>query len=313
MHELALEARALTKRFGKAVALDGLDLQVHPGESVAILGAGSAGKSTALRLFAGLALPSSGEVLVHGVRSASRAGLDARGSVGFVPQEPALYLWMTARELLEFGASLLGMNRRDVDGAVGDALERVGLADAADQAISAFGMPWRQRLSIAQALLGAPELMLFDEPLEWLDGQGQDDALAVLEQLRGAAAIVLATSDVDLAAATCERIVVLDQGVALAAGPATAVLDSVGARAYVFELAPSDGLAQAGLVARLASERWVRDVSSVNGTLRIEVRDERRAERELLPAIVATGIGVEGMRRVRPELDEVVARQRADR
>jgi ABC-type multidrug transport system ATPase subunit len=313
VHELALEARALTKRFGKAVALDGLDLQVHPGESVAILGAGSAGKSTALRLFAGLALPSSGEVLVHGVRSASRAGLDARGSVGFVPQEPGLYLWMTARELLEFGASLLGMNRRDVDGAVGDALERVGLADAADQAISAFGMPWRQRLSIAQALLGAPELMLFDEPLEWLDGQGQDDALAVLEQLRGAAAIVLATSDVDLAAATCERIVVLDQGVALAAGPATAVLDSVGPRAYVFELAPSEGLAQAGLVARLASERWVRDVSSVNGTLRVEVRDERRAERELLPAIVATGIGVEGMRRVRPELDEVVARQRADR
>jgi ABC-type multidrug transport system ATPase subunit len=313
VHELALEARALTKRFGKAVALDGLDLQVHPGESVAILGAGSAGKSTALRLFAGLALPSSGEVLVHGVRSASRAGLDARGSVGFVPQEPALYLWMTARELLEFGASLLGMNRRDVDGAVGDALERVGLADAADQAISAFGMPWRQRLSIAQALLGAPELMLFDEPLEWLDGPGQDDALAVLEQLRGAAAIVLATSDVDLAAATCERIVVLDQGVALAAGPAAAVLDSVGPRAYVFDLAPSDGLAQAGLVARLASERWVRDVSSANGTLRVEVQDERRAERELLPAIVATGIGVEAMRRVRPELDELVARQRADR
>jgi ABC-2 type transport system ATP-binding protein len=313
VHELALEARALTKRFGKAVALDRLDLQVQPGESVAILGAGAAGKSTALRLFAGLALPSSGEVLVGGVRMASRAGLEARGKVGFVPQEPALYSWMTGRELLEFGASLLAMNRQAVDGAVGDALERVGLSDAADQAIGAYGLPWRQRLSIAQALLGAPELLLLDEPLEWLDGQGQDDALALVEQLRGALAIVLATSDVDLAAATCERIVVLDQGVALAAGPATAVLDSVGPRAYVFELAPSDGLAQAGLVARLASERWVRDVSSVNGTLRVEVRDERRAERELLPAIVATGIGVEGMRRIRPELDEVVARQRADR
>jgi ABC-2 type transport system ATP-binding protein len=313
VHELALEARALTKRFGKAVALDGLDLQVHPGESVAILGAGSAGKSTALRLFAGLALPSSGAVLIHGARIASRAGLDARGKVGFVPQEPALYPWMTARELLEFGASLLGMDRRDVGGAVADALERVGLADAADQPIDAFAMPWRQRLSIAQALLGAPGLLLFDEPLEWLDGQGQDDALALLEQLRGAAAIVLATSDVDLAAATCERIVVLDRGEAIVSGPAAAVLDSVGPRAYVLDLAPSDGLAQAGLVARLASERWVRDVSSANGTLRVEVQDERRAERELLPAIVATGIGVEAMRRVRPELDELVARQRADR
>ena len=313
MHELALEARALTKRFGKAVALEGLDLQVHPGESVAILGASAAGKSTALRLFAGLALASSGEVLIHGVQIASRAGLEARGRVGFVPQEPALYPWMTARELLEFGASLLGMDRRAVDGAVGDALERVGLADAADQAIAAFGMPWRQRLSIAQALLGAPELLLFDEPLEWLDEQGQDDALALLEQLRGAVAMVLATSDVDLAAATCERIVLLDQGVALAAGPAAVLLDSVGPRAYVFELAPSDGLAQAGLVARLASERWVRDVSSANGTLRVEVLDERRAERELLPAIVATGIRVEAMRRVRPELDEVIARRRADR
>ena len=312
MHELALEARALTKRFDKAVALEGLDLQVHPGESVAILGAGSAGKSIALRLFAGLALPSSGEVLIHGVRIASRAGLDARGRVGYVPQEPALYQWMTARELLEFGASLLAMDRRTVDGAVGDALERVGLAAAADQSIAAFGLPWRQRLSIAQALLGAPELLLLDEPLEWLDGQGQDDALALLEQLRGAAAIVLATSDVDLAADTCERIVVLDRGKVLAAGPAS-ILDSVGPRAYVFELAPSDGLAQAGLMARLASERWVGDVSSVNGTLRVEVCDERRAERELLPAIVATGIAVETMRRVRPELDEVIARLGTDR
>jgi ABC-2 type transport system ATP-binding protein len=313
VHELALEARALTKRFGKAVALDGLDLQVHPGESVAILGAASAGKSTALRLFAGLALPSGGEVLIHGVRITSRAGLEARGRVGFVPQEPAFYSWMSARELLEFGASLLGMDRRAVDGAVGDALERVGLADAADQAIGAFGMPWRQRLSIAQALLGSPELLLLDEPLEWLDGQGQDDALALLQQLRGVSAMVLGTSDVDLAAATGERIVVLDQGVALAAGPGAALLDSVGPRAYLFELAPGDGLAQAGLVARLASEHWVRGVSSANGTLRVEVRDERRAERELLPAIVATGIGVEAMRRVRPELDEVVARLRTDR
>ena len=313
MHELALEARALTKRFGKAVALDGLDLQVRPGESVAILGSGAAGKSTALRLFAGLARPSGGGVLVHGVQLASGAGLNARRSVGFVPQEPALYGWMTAREQLEFGAGLLGMDRGAVDAAVTDALERVGLADAADQAIGGYGVPWRQRLSIAQALLGAPELVLLDEPLEWLDGAGQDDALAILEELRGVVALVLATSDVDLAAATCERIVVLDQGKPLAAGASAVLLDSVGPRAYVFDLAPNDGLAQAGLVARLASERWVRDVSSANGTLRVEVRDERRAERELLPSIVATGVGVEAMRRVRPAVDEVIARLRTDR
>jgi len=313
VHELALEARSLTKRFGKAVALDGLDLHVRRGESVAILGSSAAGKSTALRLFAGLARPSSGEVLVHGVHVASSAGLDARRRVGFVPQEPGLYPWMTARELLEFGAGLLGLDRGAVDGAVTDALARVGLAEAADQPIGGYGMPWRQRLAIAQALLGAPELLLLDEPLEWLDGPGQDDALALLERLRGVVAMVLATSDVDLAAATCERIVVLDQGRPVASGAAAVLLDSVGPRAYVFDLAPGDGLAQAGLVARLASERWVRGVSSTNGTLRVEVRDERRAERELLPAIVATGIGVEAMRRVRPEVDELIARLRTDR
>ena len=139
MHELALEARSLTKRFGKAVVLDGLDLQVRPGESVAILGGSAAGKSVTLRLFAGLARPSDGEVLVHGVRMTSGAGLDARRRVGFVPQEPALYPWMTARELLEFGVSLLGMDRRAVASPMPEDAPRMRAQRSRESAIGTSG------------------------------------------------------------------------------------------------------------------------------------------------------------------------------
>ena len=311
MHELALEARALTKRFGKVVALDGLDLQVSPGESLAILGTGGAGKSTVLRCLAGLVRPTGGSVALGGVSPASRAGLAARRRLGWLAQEPAFYQWLTAREQLAFAADLLGVERNVAADRVSETLERVGLSAAADQRISELSLPLRQRLGIGEAIVGEPEVLLLDEPLGWLDAAGRGETLGLLAGIRGSAAILIATADAAVAESTCDRVVVVDHGRVLATSPTLALLDRVAPRDYVLELAHGPGLALAGFVARLAREPWVAELTALHDGLRVAVRDEERAERELLPAIVATGLVVRGLRRERPATAVIVDRLRS--
>jgi len=212
VHELVIEARGLTKRFGKVLALDHLDLEVPAGASVGLVGGRGAGKSVAIRLLAGLARPTSGEVTFAGVPLHSRRGLGARAKVGVLDQEPSLYDWMTGRELLAFAADLLGIGRSEAPARIEAALDRVGLTDAADRRVEEYSLPLRQRLGLAQALVGEPEVLLLDEPLGWLDTAGRDDVLALLQELRGSLTMVLATGDLDLAEAACDSVVMLDAG-----------------------------------------------------------------------------------------------------
>jgi ABC-2 type transport system ATP-binding protein len=310
VHELALEARALTKRFGRAVALDGLDLQVRRGESLAILGGAAAGKSAAIRLFTGLAWPTSGRVAVLGAAPSSRAGRAARARLGVVRQEPAFHDWMSGREVVAFAADLAGMGARAAAEQVDAALAHVGLGDDGGRRVAEYSLAMRQRLEIAQALLGDPELLLLDEPLGWLEPAGRNELLELLGKLRGSVAMVVATADVALAEATCDRVAVLDEGRLLATATTTALLDRIAPRDYVLETAPGPGLAIAGLAARLRLEPWVGDLTASDGALRIAVRDPERAERELMTIIVSTGLAVGELRRERPSVGVVVDRLR---
>jgi ABC-2 type transport system ATP-binding protein len=212
VHELVIEARGLTKRFGKVLALDHLDLEVPAGTSLGLVGERGAGKSVAMRLLAGLARPTSGMVTLAGVPLHSRRGLAARAKLGVLDQEPSLYDWMTGRELLAFTADLLGIARSEAPARVEAILDRVGLTEAAGRRVEEYSLPLRQRLGLAQALVGEPDVLLLDEPLGWLDAAGREDVLALLRELRGSLTMVIATGELDLAKAACDSVVVLDAG-----------------------------------------------------------------------------------------------------
>jgi ABC-2 type transport system ATP-binding protein len=312
VHELVIEARGLTKRFGKVVALDGLDLEVEDGASLAILGPAGSGKSTALRLLAGLSRPSAGRVIVANAPPASRAGVAGRARIGVLDQEPAFYDWMTGRELLVFVADLHGLAHGELADRLVRALERTGLAEVADRQIDGYSLPARQRLGVAQAVLADPQVLLLDEPLGWLDAAGRSEILGLLADLLGSTSMLVATSDVSLAEALCDRVAVLDAGRMLSTGRTDEVLARLGPRDYVIDTVPGSGLALAGLLARLSSEPWVRAVEGLDGSVRVAVRDERRADRELLPAVVATGLTVLGLRRERPGIERLVDELRGE-
>jgi ABC-2 type transport system ATP-binding protein len=310
VHELVIEARGLTRRVGKVLALDQLDLEVSRATALGLVGESGSGKSVAMRLLAGLARPTSGVVTLAGVPLGSRRGLAARSKLGVLDQEPSFYDWMTGRELLSFTAELLGIGRAEAPVRIDATLDRVGLAEAADRRIDDYPLSMRQRLGLAQALVGDPDVLLLDEPLGWLDPSGRDEMLAVLRGLRGTLTMVIATGDLDLAEATCDRVVVLDGGRAIVRASIAELLERVAPSTYVIEVEPGPGLALQGLVARLAREPWVRRATLAGGVLRVAIADEDRARRELFPAVVATGLSIVAVRRERTDVPALVGQLR---
>ncbi|HEY7407808.1 MAG TPA: ABC transporter ATP-binding protein [Gemmatimonadaceae bacterium] len=189
-----------TKRFGAVTAVESLDLALEEGETMALIGPNGSGKTTTLKAALGLIRPTSGRVLVEG-RDASRDGRDARSRIGYLPQRLAFPDGMTAREVLRFYAELRGVDPEL------RLLDRVGLLEAADRDVNGFSGGMRQRLGIAVALLGAPSVLVLDEPTASLDPSG---ALAVRDMIHAiradGTAVLLSSHDLAEVAALADRI-----------------------------------------------------------------------------------------------------------
>lgn len=168
MAEWILETRNLTKHYGKRLAVNRVSLQIPKGSVYGLLGPNGAGKSTTLKMLAGLLRPSSGEIFVFG-EPWRRHHL---GRIGAMIESPALYGNLTAWENLLVHAKLSGLPKDRMKDRVEEVLERVGLKDAGRKLASQFSTGMKQRLGIAIALLGDPELLILDEPTNGLDPIG---------------------------------------------------------------------------------------------------------------------------------------------
>jgi ABC-2 type transport system ATP-binding protein len=161
-------ADQLTKWYGPRLAVDHVSLQVEAGEVMGLLGPNGSGKTTILRILTGYLLPSSGTARIAGLDVVDDA-LAARARVGYVPEDVPLYAWMSVREFLAFMARLKGLAGQAAAGSVEAAIERLGLGDVRRILIGKLSRGYRQRVAVAQALLGDPALLILDEPTNGLD------------------------------------------------------------------------------------------------------------------------------------------------
>jgi heme exporter protein A len=204
----AIAARGLTKRFGHTVALDGLDLDVDAGVSLAVLGPNGAGKSTLLRLIAGLARPSAGQLSIDG-EDARRRGVRAR--VGYIGHATLLYPALTARENLVFAARMQAV--ADPASRAQALLEDEGLGAAADRLVGGLSRGMAQRVAIARGLVNDPAIVLLDEPFTGLDRRATERLAERLEALRqGGHTLILVTHDVARAAQLADVALILIRG-----------------------------------------------------------------------------------------------------
>jgi heme exporter protein A len=217
----SVELLDVSRHYGRRRALSHVSLEIRRGDILGLLGPNGAGKSTLIGILATLVAPSSGEIR-YGDYDARQLGPAVRARIGLLAHELYVYPELSARQNLTFFAELYGLAP---ESNVNAALERAGLADRADEAVSGFSRGMRQRLALERALLHGPRMVLLDEPFTGLD----DRAIGLVgERLRhlagGGAIVVLATHDLDLAEGLVTRVAVVDHGRLLCDESATAGL-----------------------------------------------------------------------------------------
>jgi len=237
---LAVELDRVQKRFGAVTAVDGVSLQIRPGEIVALLGPNGAGKTTTIDMLLGLSDPTAGQVRVYGMKARDAVSL---GIVSAVMQNGGLLKDYTVEETVRLTASLFG-----TAGSVDEVLERAGIADIRGRRVGKCSGGQQQRLRFAMALLPDPELLILDEPTTGLDVGGRHDFWsAIREDARQGRTVIFATHYLEEADAYADRIVFIRRGSVVADGTAAEVKALASGRVVRATLPGADRARLAGL------------------------------------------------------------------
>ena len=219
----ALVADRVGRRFGARDALRDVSLEVAPGESFGLLGANGAGKTTFIRLVTGYLRPSSGRVRVDGL-SPTQDAQAVQARIGFVPESSRLYPELHVEHYLRFAGGIRGLREAALDDAVASAIERFQLGEVARRPIGNLSKGFQQRVSLGQAFLHGPSLLIVDEPTSGLDPLQQAEVRDALRALRGSCTVLLCTHDLGEARELTQRCAVLSQGALVRCGETQDVL-----------------------------------------------------------------------------------------
>jgi gliding motility-associated transport system ATP-binding protein len=204
-------AEQLSKWYGPRLAVDRVSLEVETGEVMGLLGPNGSGKTTILRILTGYLRPSGGTARIAGLDVVGDA-LAVRGRVGYVPEDVPLYGWMSVREFLVFMARLKGLAGRAATGAVEAATERLALGDVRRRLIATLSRGYRQRVAIAQALLGNPDLLILDEPTNGLDPRQIIEVRGHIRALAGERSILITSHILGEIERVADRVAILLEG-----------------------------------------------------------------------------------------------------
>jgi len=213
-----IELTALTKRYGRFTAVDGISLTVPAGELFGFLGPNGAGKTTTFRMIAGILQPTSGSIRIAGI-NLDRNPIEAKSRLGFIPDRPFVYDKLTGAEFLRFVAALYAQGGAAVERRIDELLELFELTPWKNELTEAYSHGMRQKLIISSALVHHPEVIVVDEPMVGLDPKSARLLKDLLRQFvdRGGT-VLMSTHTLEIAEAMCDRIAIIQNGRIAAAG-----------------------------------------------------------------------------------------------
>ena len=212
-----IEVSHLSKNYGSRPAVEDLSFTVGDGQIFGLLGPNGAGKSTIMNILTGYIAPTSGEVKVAGFSLPEQAQ-QAKACVGYLPEQPPLYPEMTVQEYLDFAAELKGVRRAERKEQVRRAARRTGLEEVLPRLIRSLSKGYRQRVGIAQALLGSPKLIILDEPTVGLDPAQVIEIRKLIRELGKAHTVILSSHILSEVQAVCSQVLILSKGHLVAVG-----------------------------------------------------------------------------------------------
>ncbi len=295
----AVELGDVRKVFGQTAALDGLTLTVPEGSVFGFLGPNGAGKTTTLRILAGLARPTSGTARVLG-RDAGGDG-DTRALVGYLPDVPAFYRWMTAADYLRFAGRLFGLQGAALEARVASLLDLADLAGVRTR-IGGYSRGMKQRLGVAQALINGPRLLLLDEPTSALDPIGRREVLDMIVALRGRTTVFFSTHILADVERVCDTVAIIDRGRVVE----QAEIDDLRGRRGGLSRLVVDVDDPARLAQALTGRSWLRSLDPAeSGGLSLGVDDLAAAQRELPALIAGAGLALQRLESDELSLEDV--------
>lgn len=300
----AIICQQLTKQYGQVKALQALDLEVPAGSIFGFLGRNGAGKTTTIRLLTGLARPTAGSAWIAGAE-VTTADSPARAKVGYLPQAPAFYKWMTPVEYLDYAARLFQLDAPTRQRRIGEMLELAGLQDAAKRRIGGFSGGMVQRLGIAQALIHQPPVLLLDEPTSALDPAGRYEVLDLIQSLRGQVTVFFSSHILGDVERVCDRVGIIHQGNLLLVAERDELLAHYATDTIALEVEAESEPQLAAFTAVLHQQPWVSQVTQDGSTLRITVGDTAVSKQTLLPLIVQHSLILNRYEWIRPSLEEI--------
>jgi ABC-2 type transport system ATP-binding protein len=302
MAEAAIQAEKLVREFKKGPrAVDGIDLEVSPGEIYGFLGPNGAGKSTTVHMLTTLLPPTSGSARVAGF-DVVRQGPQVRKNIGAALQEAALDPLLTGREHLRLQASLQGLSRAERVSRSEELLTRVGLGEAADRKVRGYSGGMKRRLDLAMALVHRPKILFLDEPTTGLDVQSRTALWSEVSRLASEddVTVFLTTQYLEEADVMADRVGIIDHGHIVAEGTPAALKAEVGRPTVEAIPASEDDLPRTvGIL-----ERFGERVASTKGVA-VRLNDGRVGLYEIVRALDADGLEAENIQIHQPSLDDV--------
>ena len=201
----------LTKRYAAKTAIENVSFKVNSGEILGFLGPNGAGKTTTMRIIVGYMPASEGSVRVDGFEVFDNP-LDVRRRIGYLPENPPLYLEMTVTGYLRFVAKIKGVPKERLDSEVTRVMERVSVSDVKQRIIGKLSKGYKQRVGLAQALINDPPVLILDEPTIGLDPKQIHEVRELIKELAGKHTVVLSTHILPEVEQTCHRVIIIDRG-----------------------------------------------------------------------------------------------------
>ena len=301
--DIVIEAKGLTKTYGRAVAVDHISFSVGRGEIFGLLGPNGAGKTTTILMLLGLTDISGGEVRALGFDPA-REPLSVKRRVGYLPDTVGFYDQLTAADNLRYTARLIGFKKAEREKRIADALDQVGLSEFAEKRVGTFSRGMRQRLGLAEILMKGAQIAILDEPTSGLDPHATAELLAIIRGFKNEGVSVLLSSHLlERVQSVCDRVALFSGGHIALMGSVADLGREVLGGGYVVDI-EADG---AGLAERLALIPGVSGVEKTGiGKLRLH------ADRDVRPEAAAEVVAMQGRLKYlgiqEPSLDAIYTR-----
>ncbi|CAH0171177.1 putative ABC transporter ATP-binding protein YxlF [Peribacillus sp. Bi96] len=250
---MKLEILNVTKAFKGKVAVDNFSMELESGECVGLIGPNGAGKSTLLKVISNITDPNAGEVLLNGQEISKM-----KSEIGYLPQYPNFFHWMTAKETLTFMGQLSGLKKEELIKTIPEILAKVGLRGEENSKVGTYSGGMKQRLGIAQALLHKPSLIVMDEPVSALDPVGRREVLNLIGEIKKETTILLSTHILSDAEEICERFVIIKDGIKIEDTTISNLLNRNGKNKLCVEITAKD-------------QKWVEIVKKLPYVKEVEV------------------------------------------